>query len=741
VLAAASQAAPPGWASAYLLGCLALQLERLDEATDLLESSLRDRPDFLAARVELGAAYNGAYRWRDTLELLRDQLGADNSVARVELLVGAAYEGLDDDEQATLHYQNAARLDPADHRPLVALAKLFDRTGDDLRALRQYRAALDVNPVDPVSREGLFRLYMRSGEQEAAAAQLAELRRISASRNCIARCMALLGHSSRSPDFDQFRKTLTDAMEVAGPDSQSLAFVAESYLREADYERALEVSEQAVAVEPGDDDAAFTRVRAYRMTLRFEQAAEALRALLERYPNRAEWIDALVSALLIMQDFDGALEVIRGQLSRDDLNEEDRARYRSEVLEVLRDARRYDEWIETVERWRAEAPDDAGLRVALLRAYIAAERLDDALSLTEVWYEEQPGNEGLLAQLAELLVDTGRGDYACQVILAGLADDPDNESLHLLLIGTLGDTGRHDEAIELATNCLVGTRIALEYQWRMVLIHADAGRHDDAVKVLGEMVHLLEGGVGRAFRLDRDDLEQILAEQLMRAGRYTEAQARLSRRMERVTAPAEKVAYLQVLSTLHQEQGHSQQAMEALEQAYELFPLDASLNNNLAYQWADAGIRLEEAEKLLRYAVGRDPRSEAFLDSLGWVLYKRGDIPGAVKWLTLAAGAGSGDDPVIRNHLGDALWRMGDREQALANWKVAQEQAAARLADDPWLNATEYRRALESTRGKMESVEQGRAPEVAPLGEGVEAEIVQAVGNELPGDASAESTQ
>jgi tetratricopeptide (TPR) repeat protein len=64
-------------------------------------------------------------------------------------------------------------------------------------------------------------------------------------------------------------------------------------------------------------------------------------------------------------------------------------------------------------------------------------------------------------------------------------------------------------------------------------------------------------------------------------------------------------------------------------------------------------VRLDEAEKLVRRALELKPRSGHILDSLGWVLFRRGEARRAVELLE-QADALSGPDPTVLEHLGDA---------------------------------------------------------------------------------------
>lgn len=108
---------------------------------------------------------------------------------------------------------------------------------------------------------------------------------------------------------------------------------------------------------------------------------------------------------------------------------------------------------------------------------------------------------------------------------------------------------------------------------------------------------------------------------------------------------------------------------QVLEQVLAVDPTHASAANDLGYNWADAGRNLPRAETLIRLAVREEPDNHSYLDSLGWVLYKRGQFAEAHKYLAEAAASSSNPDPVVLDHLGDALYRINRPDDAAIEWR------------------------------------------------------------------------
>ncbi len=99
-------------------------------------------------------------------------------------------------------------------------------------------------------------------------------------------------------------------------------------------------------------------------------------------------------------------------------------------------------------------------------------------------------------------------------------------------------------------------------------------------------------------------------------------------------------------------------------------PQDPFTLNYLGYWWADEGRNLEDAIDLIERAVRLRPRSGYFVDSLGWVHYKLGNLDLAVAFLEQATIL-EPVDPVISDHLGDAYWATGRFVEARFKWQYA----------------------------------------------------------------------
>lgn len=118
-------------------------------------------------------------------------------------------------------------------------------------------------------------------------------------------------------------------------------------------------------------------------------------------------------------------------------------------------------------------------------------------------------------------------------------------------------------------------------------------------------------------------------------------------------------------------------AEEAARAAMRADPDYAEAYNFLGYMYAERGIKLEEAQKLVEKAMELEPKNPNITDSLGWVYFQRGDYEKSVATLEEAASLVTEDyvsgSSVIYEHLGDAYEKTGKLEKAREMWEKAAQ--------------------------------------------------------------------
>ena len=205
-----------------------------------------------------------------------------------------------------------------------------------------------------------------------------------------------------------------------------------------------------------------------------------------------------------------------------------------------------------------------------------------------------------------------------------LARDPDQPRMVRLRAQALLKSGKAAEANKLLEDAVASQPNNRDYVIGLADLYTDQKRTDDALRVLGQ---------ARQTFGDDHALAMRFANVYDGGGRLDDAEKELRKLM------AED-------------------------------PLNADAMNSLSYMFAEHDVRLTDAVDLAQRALKVEPGNPAYLDTLGWALFKQGNIEAAAEPLARAAAILIGNS-VIQDHHGDVLARQGRSVEAIAAWQRA----------------------------------------------------------------------
>ena len=155
--------------------------------------------------------------------------------------------------------------------------------------------------------------------------------------------------------------------------------------------------------------------------------------------------------------------------------------------------------------------------------------------------------------------------------------------------------------------------------------------------------------------------------------------------------------YRYILTAVYTEAGKPEEAVKILRDLVKRYPDNPGYNNDLGFILADNDWELAEAEKLIRKALEEDRKARAkaaggtlpkddkdnasYLDSLGWVLFKRGKAKEALPYLQQAVQDPRGQHLEIFDHLGDVYMALGQVQAAIEAWNKGLEVASDSVRD------------------------------------------------------------
>ena len=182
----------------------------------------------------------------------------------------------------------------------------------------------------------------------------------------------------------------------------------------------------------------------------------------------------------------------------------------------------------------------------------------------------------------------------------------------------------------------------------------------------------------KALLPDAPGLTMLLAVALGEAKRHAEALeafAKAEQEFIKDKSEALDASFYLTFGAAAERAGLVEQAASLLKKSISLDPENAAeALNYLGFMWVDRDMNLEEAGVLIRKALGLRPNYPAYLDSLGWWYYRKGDLASAARELRRALDRIRREEASeVYDHLGEVMLKSGRLEEAVNAWEAALE--------------------------------------------------------------------
>lgn len=447
------------------------------------------------------------------------------------------------------------------------------------------------------------------------------------------------------------------------------------------YDRALELSRLWLEVEPDSAQARQAQSSLFVLTNRVEELAPQLARLLEEdkanLPANLLHLNRMLARLtdkaatqklvdLVARPYDSIPEAHLA-MAQAAANAGDNLRALSEIercLQLRPDweaaaliqaqllARQSNQRaIDALEAFVGRNPDTQEARMTLARLLMAEKRFTEARAHFDKLIQKNPDNAEITYMVGMLALqhgDTAAGRSHLERLLK--SDFPDKPTVHYFL----GQLDQEQNNLESALAHFLEVSAGDQYisaRSRAAQILWQQGKPDDARELLRNT----------RTATDAERTQLVLAEsQLLRElGRQNEAYIALETAL---TAQPDNPELLYEAALTAERLGKPEILEAHLKRLLKLKPDHAHALNALGYSLADRNLRLPEAHTLIAKALSLMPEDPFILDSMGWVLFRQGELGKALKTLERAYGIKA--DPEIAAHLGEVMAQMGLRDDA-----------------------------------------------------------------------------
>ena len=471
--------------------------------------------------------------------------------------------------------------------------------------------------------------------------------------------------------FGRMGNTAIEAAKVwyeADPKSQrALQALSGLLVNAGRFDEALPYLTTLLAGAEGGAGGGFMQLNRTLASAKDKAAALALvQQLAEGYPKLAQARYALAQAAANARQHELAIrEIRRAQELQPDW--EAAVLFEAQLLQPSSNA----EAVARLSQFLARHPDSREVRLGYARALVAGRRFAEARVEFQKLLKDFPDNTEVTYAVA--LLSLQLSDYAlAEKNLNRLLelDYPDKASIQLYLGQIAEEQKNYVEALRRYAGVDRGEQY-LPAQIRYAQVLAKQGKLAEA------RAHLQQ--VRASGSQQRVQLVLAEAQMLRDANRAAEAFTLLGRALESLPENADLLYDYAMLA----ERVDRVDILESsLKKLIGLRPDHAHAYNALGYTLAERNLRLPEARELIEKALKISPGDAFIIDSMGWVLYRMGNLEESLKYLRRAFSDRA--DPEIAAHLGEVLWVSGNRAEA----EKILEEAARKHPDNDTLNST-----------------------------------------------------
>jgi tetratricopeptide (TPR) repeat protein len=251
-------------------------------------------------------------------------------------------------------------------------------------------------------------------------------------------------------------------------------------------------------------------------------------------------------------------------------------------------------------------------------------------------------------------------DYnrAITEFLAVLKNDPLNDRVRYFLASAYNEKGQHDVALSHYEKIPPLSKLYSSARIRMGVILKESGQTARSINLIKKTIE---------HDKKNDDLYDFLSS-LYEDDNNLKAAEETAKEGLAVIPGSIHLHYR--LGLIYEKAGRHEESITAMEQVMKLDPRNAEALNFIGYSYADRGIKLKEAEKMIKQALTLKPENGYITDSLGWVYFKQKKLDLAIKYLEKATKI-LPEDPTIAEHLGDAYEEAGFHRKALKIYRKA----------------------------------------------------------------------
>jgi tetratricopeptide (TPR) repeat protein len=275
--------------------------------------------------------------------------------------------------------------------------------------------------------------------------------------------------------------------------------------------------------------------------------------------------------------------------------------------------------------------------------------------------------ERLRAKLADIYLRSPDRSKAAEQLEAILQRDPTNAQAYYLLGSIRFEEKKNQEAVDNFRKTILLKPDFDQAYYDLATAEMNLGKSQDALATLESarkkfqqnfVLEFLTGMAYSRLKAFPEAMKYFTSAEVF-------AQATEPKRLN-------EFFYFQLGAT-SERKGDYAQAEKYFLKTLELAPNFAEALNYYGYMLAERGEHLDKARDLIEKALKLEPKNGAFLDSMGWVLFRLNQPTEALEYIQQAVKFTEEPDATLYDHLGDILSALGRANEAREAWKKSLE--------------------------------------------------------------------
>jgi predicted Zn-dependent protease len=503
--------------------------------------------------------------------------------------------------------------------------KLMGNSGDALKYLEQ---CAKINPQSDAAYYQMAQVVVANGDIKTGKLYLAKA--LSIDQNNIWYLTMLGGLYYQEKNIDSAIIFYEKAVKVL-PEKESLKLtLGNLYSENKDYEKANSIFNSLESKYGVNETTTISYIKNMMAEGKYDEAMNKTLSLLKEKPDEILYNGILADIYRGKGDKEKAMEVYNRLLERNP----DNALIQLSLCDFLLNEKNYGELFSLLDRVILNSNVDRKEKISLLARIVEIPDLniefEEKLTISLMVFEANYKGDNIIPLLRpELMIKENKLNDAAVRLEEIIKDNPDNY-----------------------------------YSWEKLLI---------VYLQLKDYNKLLERGEECATKFNTSFPAKLLyANGAIELGKYPLALEELKK--AEILAADNKEFLVQVLTMradVYYRMKDYLRAFETFKTALKTDNNDLTIINNYAYYLAEQNTNLKEAEEMAKRVIEKEKGNPTYLDTYGWVLYKRGKLQEATRILEEAIKVDKSKDAVMYEHLGYIMKKQKKCSEAIKNWNIA----------------------------------------------------------------------